>query len=368
MQTNPARAADIEPAYLNVNVQQGVQFGLNSGHTGLFSQARKHGDAVGPDLTGLNCGQSTQNEYETLKSMHWKIPLALPYPKPLGYQPREINYHSFTRIYNTVGRTMINDYQDRHHPFEGCFNFRDIGGYPTKDGHRVRWGLYFRAGRQDRMTNADLLTAQNLGIKAQIDLRRPDEAQEQGRGPFEAMGATYYNLPVIPEGGSEQLSRLVGDTNISGERYLGYLEFGSETWVQMFSLFENADSSPMVLHCTAGKDRTGVSTAFLLSVLGVDRAIIEADYLLTNVDVERQVDFIEANIGLPEGMDRAALMHAAGVPEDAMRVFLDGLDTRWGGPIEYLRSIGITDDSMAKIRDIFIDTNGGQPSTGNPTG
>ncbi|MEM7016241.1 MAG: tyrosine-protein phosphatase, partial [Pseudomonadota bacterium] len=47
---------------------------------------------------------------------------------------------------------MINDYSDRHHPFEGCFNFRDIGGYPTADGRKVRWGLYFRAGRQDRMT------------------------------------------------------------------------------------------------------------------------------------------------------------------------------------------------------------------------
>jgi len=238
---------------------------------------------------------------------------------------------------------MINDYKDRHYPFEGCFNFRDIGGYLTTDGRSVRKGLYFRAGRQDRMTPADLAKAKALGIKAQIDLRRPDEAAEQGPGPLESLGATYYNLPVIPEGGPETLSRLVGDTNISGERYLGYLEFGPDTWRTMFGLFEDADCSPMVLHCTAGKDRTGVSTAFLLSVLGVDRAIIEADYLLTNLDVERQVDFVEAHIGLPEGMDRASLKVAAGVPEDAMKVFLDGLEKRWGGPVDYLRSIGITD-------------------------
>ncbi len=250
---------------------------------------------------------------------------------------------------------MINDYSDRHTPFEGCFNFRDIGGYPTADGRSVRWGRYFRAGRQDRMTAADLAAAKQLGIKAQIDLRRPDEAQEQGRGPLETMGATYHNLPVIPEGGSEQLSRLVGDSNISGERYLGYLEFGPETWLAMFRLFEDADSSPVVLHCTAGKDRTGVSTAFLLSVLGVDRAIIDADYLLTNIDVERQVDFIESTVGLPEGMDRAAMAKAAGVPIDAMTVFLDGLDKRWGGPVGYLHSIGITDESLERVRQAFLE-------------
>jgi len=249
---------------------------------------------------------------------------------------------------------MINDYQDRHHAFDGCFNFRDIGGYPGRDGRVVRSGLYFRAGRQDRMTQSDLAKAQALGIKTQIDLRRPDEAAEQGRGPLEGLGATYHNLPVIPEGGSEQLSRLVGDTNISGERYLGYLEFGPETWLAMFRLFADAESAPMVLHCTAGKDRTGVSTAFLLSVLGVDRSIIEADYLLTNLDVERQVDFVEAHVGLPDGMDRAALMVAAGVPEDAMQVFLDGLDKRWGGAVEYLRSIGVSDESMERIREIFL--------------
>lgn len=250
---------------------------------------------------------------------------------------------------------MIEDYTDRHHDFEGCFNFRDIGGYPTADGRSIRWGRYYRAGRQDRMTEADLDRARALGIRTQIDLRRPDEAAEQGEGPLPDMGARYHNIPVIPEGGSDQLSQLVGDTAISGRRYLGYLEFGPETWLRMFELFAEASHHPIVIHCTAGKDRTGVSTAFLLSVLGVERALIEADYLLTNRDVNRQVDFVEANVGLPEGIDRELMKHHAGVPEDAMADFLDGLEERWGGPLDYLRSIGITDAQMEKIRREFLD-------------
>ena len=97
---------------------------------------------------------------------------------------------------------MIDDYLERHYPFEGCFNFRDIGGYPNQDGKRVKSGLYFRAGRQDRMTDQDLLKLSDLKISTQIDLRKPDEVLEQGKGPLESIGANYVNMPVVPEGGS----------------------------------------------------------------------------------------------------------------------------------------------------------------------
>jgi len=123
----------------------------------------------------------------------------------------------------------------------------------------------------------------------------------------------------------------------------------------MFDIFAEAKDLPIVLHCTAGKDRTGVSTAFLLSVLGVDRAIIEADYLLTNVDVNRQVDFVEQHVGLPEGMTREEMVHHAGVPATAMHDFLDGLEERWGGAMGYLREIGICDDTFNAVRRNFLD-------------
>jgi protein-tyrosine phosphatase len=250
---------------------------------------------------------------------------------------------------------MIEDYSDRHYPFEGCFNFRDIGGYPNQEGKRVRSGLYFRAGRQDRMTQKDLDKLRELSIATQIDLRRPDETLEQGRGPLEQMGANYENIAVIPEGGTDTLSRLVGDTGISGKRYLGYLEFGPKSWLRMFEIFSDKNQLPIVLHCTAGKDRTGVSTAFLLSVLGVNREWIEADYILTNLDTHRQADFIESSGGYPAGIDRDAMISAAGVPEDAMRDFLDGVEAKWGSAVGYLREIGVTSSQMDAVRQNFLE-------------
>ncbi len=250
---------------------------------------------------------------------------------------------------------MIDDFADRHHPFEGCFNFRDVGGYHAADGRTVRWGRYFRAGRQDRMSDRDLEKVKQLRISTQIDLRRPDEIRDQGRGPIADSGAAYHNIAVIPEGGSDQLNQSVGDTGISGKRYLHYLEFGPDSWRRLFAILEQAASSPVLVHCTAGKDRTGVSTAFLLSVLGVERALIEADYVLTNRDVSRHADFIENTTGFPEGMSREQMIQLAGVPESAMSDFLDGLDARWGGPVEYLRSIGISDSTLATVRDVFLE-------------
>lgn len=250
---------------------------------------------------------------------------------------------------------MNDDYLERHYPFEGCFNFRDIGGYINQEGKRIKKGIYFRAGRQDRMSDKDLSQLSDLKIATQIDLRRPDEVLEQGKGPLEAMGAKYINMAVIPKGGSDKLSRLVGDTRISGKRYLGYLEFGPTTWLRLFGILANEDNLPVVLHCTAGKDRTGVSTAFLLSILGVSREVIEADYLLTNLDTERQADFIESTVGYPEGYDRETMISVAGVPKDAMKVFLDGLESKWGSAIEYLEKIGVTQEQMDAIRTNFLE-------------
>ena len=250
---------------------------------------------------------------------------------------------------------MIDDYLERHYPFEGCFNFRDIGGYLNQDGKRVKKGLYFRAGRQDRMSDKDLSQLSDLKISTQIDLRRPDEVLEQGKGPLEAMGAKYINIAVIPEGGSDQLNRLVGDTGISGKRYLGYLEFGPTSWLRLFGILSELDNLPVVLHCTAGKDRTGVSTAFLLSILGVSRDVIEADYLLTNLDTERQADFIESTVGYPEAYDRERMIAIAGVPETAMKDFLDGVESKWGTVVEYLKKIGITQEQMDTIRYNFLE-------------
>jgi len=247
----------------------------------------------------------------------------------------------------------IDDFDTRHYPFEGCFNFRDIGGYRAAGGRVVRWGRYFRAGRQDRMTPDDIARAAELGVRTQIDLRRPDEVESSGRGPFAAtLGSRYVGLPVLPAGSYEQLNR---ETGTLGERYLAYLQYPSAPWRRVFEVLADGASYPVLLHCTAGKDRTGVITALLLSVLGIDRGVIEEDFALTNRDVPRHVEYVARGPGFPEGMTREAFTRSAGVREDAIRVFLDGLEELHGGPLQFLLSIGVHDAMQNAIRENLLE-------------
>ncbi len=204
------------------------------------------------------------------------------------------------------------------------------------------------------MTPEDLKRAQDLMIATQIDLRRPDEVRDHGRGPLENLGARYEQLPVIPEGGSQALNDSAG-AEISGRRYLGYLDFEDSPLGRIFEILTDVERLPVLVHCTSGKDRTGVVTALTLSILGVDRGVIEEDYALTNRDVPRNVDFVEQGPGLPEGITRAEMEKLVGVPEEAIGDFLDGLDRKHGGAIPFLRSIGVDDDAQAAIREGLLD-------------
>ena len=241
------------------------------------------------------------------------------------------------------------DFEERHFTFAGCFNFRDIGGYPAVDGRLLRWGRYFRAGRQDRMTSSDLQKVAQLGIKTQIDLRRPDELEDQGRGPLEEMGIDYRWHSVIPPNGSRVLDAAAGE-GISGKRYLRYLDFDATPWLQVFKILADSESYPVVVHCTAGKDRTGVTTAFLLSVLGVERTLIEEDFILSNRDQPRHIKFLES-----KGLSSGSVHRTVGVPEDAMKVFLDGMDKEHGGVIAFLYKIGIDDEMQSAIRSALLE-------------
>jgi protein-tyrosine phosphatase len=236
-----------------------------------------------------------------------------------------------------VTEGLVDDYASRHIPFERCFNFRDVGGYPTGHGDVVQWGRYFRAGAPHRMSAEDLERCRALSIASVIDLRRPDELRASGgRPPIADPPVQYHTLPVVPEGGSDLLNERYGH-GISGRRYFGYLQTGPEYFRRAFEVLTDPGSYPVLVHCTAGKDRTGVLTALVLSMAGVPRPVIEADFVLTNRDVERQIARMRAEGRIPEGGDVPEL----GVPDRAIADFLDIVEREYGSPAGYVESLGM---------------------------
>ncbi len=171
---------------------------------------------------------------------------------------------------------------------EGCSNLRDLGGYRTADGRRVRMGRVFRSGSLANMTDADLARFGALGIRTVCDLRGVGES---ARAPSRLPGADapeVVPLPIEPRVGASLRDLLRREEATGEDTYAllqaAYAAYAGEHLHRYRALFVRLLDGPLPLlfHCSAGKDRTGFGAALLLTALGVPRETVMADYLATN--------------------------------------------------------------------------------------
>ena len=246
---------------------------------------------------------------------------------------------------------MAND--ARHVPFEACFNFRDIGGYETADSRYVRWGAVFRSGSLHRLTAADQRTATRLALRTVIDLRSTTEVQRDGR--FHGSDEVgFHHLPIEDAAaGNEAADKESGSPDRRelslGEAYVDIAVTGGHAVANVLRIVAE-DEHPVVIHCFAGKDRTGVIAALILSSLGVPDATISADYQLSEHALAPAIAWAEAND--PEW---AALMatlppHVLRASPSSMPVFLDALRARYGSIDDYLVSAGLDRSHLELLR------------------
>jgi protein-tyrosine phosphatase len=180
----------------------------------------------------------------------------------------------------------MQDSPDRHFNLTGASNFRDLGGYAGKDGRTVRWRRIFRSNHLGHLTEADIAVLRGLGLKSAFDFRG---AEERSAALCAMSEITVHSLPVEPTVVAALRARLANGRALSPsdgievmrESYVGYVRQNTQRYRNLFAhLLE--DSAPLVIHCTAGKDRTGFACALILHALGVPEDVIAEDYLLTN--------------------------------------------------------------------------------------
>jgi protein-tyrosine phosphatase len=174
----------------------------------------------------------------------------------------------------------------RHFNLAGASNFRDLGGYPGKDGRAVRWRQLFRSNHLGHLTEADTEVLRGLGLRSAFDLRGTEE-RAAAVCAFEAIAV--HSLPIEPTVVSELQALLDAGLPLSPveaadamrNSYRSYVRQNTPRFRALFGhLLE--DHAPLVIHCTAGKDRTGFACALILHALGVPDDQISQDYLLTN--------------------------------------------------------------------------------------
>jgi protein-tyrosine phosphatase len=142
----------------------------------------------------------------------------------------------------------------RHLKLEGASNFRDVGGYPASDGRSVRWRRIFRSNHLGHLTDADIKIVRGLGVRSAFDFRG---TEERTAAVCKIEEILVHSLPIEPTVVAALRARLQARALSSAD-------------------------APLVIHCTAGKDRTGFACALVLHALGVPDAVISEDYLLTN--------------------------------------------------------------------------------------
>src|ERR1700679_3944348 len=174
----------------------------------------------------------------------------------------------------------------RHFGLAGASNFRDLGGYPTRHGRTVRWRQIFRSNHLGHLTAADVEVLRGLGLKSAFDLRGTEERATASCAIEEI---AVRSLPIEPTVVGELRALLDSGSPLSSTEaadamrnsYRSYVRQNTPRFRALFThLLE--DHAPLVIHCTAGKDRTGFACALILHALGVPDDLIAQDYLLTN--------------------------------------------------------------------------------------
>src|SRR5256714_3214386 len=167
---------------------------------------------------------------------------------------------------------------ERRIRLEAVFNFRDLGGYKTDDGRMVRWRQLFRADGLYRMTPADAETVRELGINSVLDLRTEDEIGTRGRFPVDKVPVEYHHLPFLDVVPDPDFYPTPVPPGFMAEHYHDILHGGTDHVVGALRILAQPEAYPAVFHCAAGKDRTGILAALVLSLLGVPDEDIAEDY------------------------------------------------------------------------------------------
>ena len=236
--------------------------------------------------------------------------------------------------------------------FANIHNFRDLGGYTGLDGATVHWRRLYRSDDLSRVVGADQELFSSLGVRTVIDLRRPVEIDNIGRIPaFD--GFTYHHIHLdYPSWPAMQFADTEARSAYVTERYLEMAGTATAGIGDALRMIADADQAPLVFHCIAGKDRTGVVAALTLSLLGVPDPDIADDYHLSEGAEAANWEWYRSR---DSNLVDRRWMHIVVSPPQAMLDFLVELRRRHGSVEAYAASIGVTPAHVAAMRSHLLD-------------
>lgn len=237
---------------------------------------------------------------------------------------------------------------------DAVHNFRDLGGYPARDGLTTRWGRLFRADGLHRLTPADIELVRGLGLHTVIDLRTQAEIDTHGRFPHEHIPVRYDHLSVVDTTWNMVERPAETEHEFLVWAYTDMLEQGAPRFARALNALAVPGALPAVFHCAAGKDRTGLLAALLLGALEVPRSIVLADYALTAAGMDRMRAWAEREYPeMSEQMAETPSQFMAALP-DALGEVLDEVARQFGSIAAYLQAIGVGNATLDRLADELL--------------
>jgi protein-tyrosine phosphatase len=252
---------------------------------------------------------------------------------------------------------------------QGTPNFRDFGGYDTADGKRVKWGYLFRSGQLSELSDRDIDLLATLELDLVCDFRREEEqitdpSRLPGQRPLK-----IASLPIIPGSNSrffEQAEHQGGERLTFGRQAMfdfmleinrDFAEGQRDTYAQMFREILALQDARFLVHCAAGKDRTGFAAALVLLALGVPREVVMRDYMLTGrfFSPETQMRRLQRKYGM-EHVDADAVRPMLEVHEDYLARGLASIEGNYGSVERYLQeALKVGSAELAELRARYLD-------------
>ena len=252
----------------------------------------------------------------------------------------------------------------RSQPVTGAHNLRDLGGYVTADGRTLKWRTLYRSGAIYALTADDRAYMRKLGITAICDLRTPRERAHRPMDWHDGLEVQYYGGVPLESGAN--LEKLLGEGMTLRQQMLERMHFiyrrlpfeQAPSYRHLFDMLAQ-HRVPLLFNCSAGKDRTGLAAALILSALGVPHETILDDYLLSNETAEGlQVMMMDRNPRYAEllAIDPDALRPVLQADTSYLAMAFEEIEQRCGSIEAYMHEhLGVTADARTALRQLLLD-------------
>ena len=297
----------------------------------------------------------------SLETINWDKPVRTVSKSSLLLKNYNFAIRFFFGFENTKGERFIA--AERLIPMENASNFRDLGGIPTKDGRVVKWGKIYRSGKLNSLSDKDIDYFNTLGINTVVDFRDDIEVEKDKTRFPTNREVKRVRTPIGDRSGNMQAQlkkqvRSADQDTFDSEKFVAdvmrqFVDTFAFQYQPFLDLVAAEENAPLLYHCTAGKDRTGLGTGLVLAMLGVEKEVIYGDFMMSNYYRNKQINKTLRKSSLV--IKQRVVQPLVEVKESYIKAAFDAIDKKYGSMDNFLeKEYGLDAGKLEVIRNKYL--------------